>query len=275
MSNTDYFQDLLDRQAAAPRKNVLVVEGSTDVRFLNIVLDHAEFKKENPLARWIIGPAGGKDNVLRFIDRRPEWHGLVDRDALNDAELRVLRSEYRHLHILPRFCLESYLIEPDSLYAALLNQGTLPYHVTKKELSDRLLAPLPHAVEHGALWRVVHPLYDGLRERGFNGVLLDFNKNHTHQEIYDTLVEWNFYLEPVPLFNEFKRQIAIGQQMTQRKQLTQWVHGKSYWNYVVSPLLESLGDGRSRTKRMRSILKNLPLPDDLKDMLSFVRRPKY
>ena len=60
MSAQGGYQDLLERSASVPYKKVLVVEGPTDIQMLNLMLDKPEFKRENPMSRWILGAAGGK-----------------------------------------------------------------------------------------------------------------------------------------------------------------------------------------------------------------------
>ena len=112
MSAQGGYQDLLERSASVPYKKVLVVEGPTDIQMLNLMLDKPEFKRENPRSRWILGAAGGKSQVLKCLERQSDWHGLVDRDAWTEEEIRRAIQRYPNLHLLPRFCLENFLIDP-------------------------------------------------------------------------------------------------------------------------------------------------------------------
>lgn len=272
MSAQGGYQELLERSASVPYKKVLVVEGPTDVQMLNLMLDKPEFKRENPMSRWIIGAAGGKTQVLKFLERQPEWHGLVDRDAWTQEEIHEAIRRHPNLHLLPRFCLENFLIDPEEIYPALKSLRILPPSCTKQALTNKIQAAFPHALAHGALWRVIQPLYDGLMARGFNGVLLDFEREFDREAIYMHIDEWHRYLSPGPLMADYERMLKEGRALSEEQALRTWIHGKSFWRFVVLPALENPDRRISPERMLRLILKSMALPKDLMGALQFMRQ---
>lgn len=272
MAGRDAYAELMERSASAPYKQVLVVEGPTDVEFLTIMLAKPPFRRENPAARWILGAAGGKDQVLKFLSRQPKWHGLVDRDAWDEQEIACASSQCAGLHLLPRFCLENFVIEPRVVYGALPEGVRRSMRVSERAFCQRIYGQLSYAVRHGALWRAIQPLYDGLRARGFNGALLDYGAELSEQAVHATLASWHDYLDPARLLAEFRRQLAAGEALDREQQLAVWVHGKAFWKNAVAPTLEQLGDPLGAGARMRSLLRAMDPPEDLVDTLRFMMR---
>ena len=272
MSAQGGYQDLLERSASVPYKKVLVVEGPTDIQMLNLMLDKPEFKRENPMSRWILGAAGGKSQVLKCLERQSDWHGLVDRDAWTEEEIRRAIQRYPNLHLLPRFCLENFLIDPAEIYPALKDLHLLPPGCSERTLASKIEAALPHAIAHGALWRVIQPLYDGLMARGFNGVLLDFEREFERREIYEQIDEWHRYLSPAPLMDNYELRLKEGRALSKEQALRTWIHGKSFWRHVVLPALENPERRVSPERMLRLILRAMTLPEDLMAALQFMRR---
>jgi hypothetical protein len=50
---------------------------------------------------------------------RPSWIGIDDRDEWREADVVAAADKSPRLHILPRFCIESYLCDPGELWTAL------------------------------------------------------------------------------------------------------------------------------------------------------------
>lgn len=53
------------------------------------------------------------------------------------------------------------------------------------------------------------------------------------------------------------------QELSQDEQIKQWIHGKSFYVAVVNPALNVLLGQKSESDRRGSIIRTLPLPDDL------------
>lgn len=272
MASRDSYSQLMERSSSAPHKRVLVVEGPTDVDFLSIMLTKPPFRRANLSARWIIGSAGGKDQVLRFLSRQPKWYGLVDRDAWNQQEIDEARKKYPNLQLLPRFCLENFAIDPMTIYAALPQSARAQMGIGEQAFCQCIREQLPYAVRHGALWRAVQPLYDGLRDRGFNGALLDYGVELSEQSVRDTLVGWHEYLDPERLMADFARQLRLGEAMEPERQLAVWVHGKAFWKNAVAPVLAQLGDPLGAGARLRTLLRTMEPPQDLVETLKFMMK---
>ena len=107
----DAYRAMREEAAAARNKRVLLVEGRGDVDFLTYMLDKQPLRSAGFYSRFAIGAAGGKDNVLRMLEREPEWLGLVDRDAWSARTRDAYEGKLRNLYFLPRYCIENYLIE--------------------------------------------------------------------------------------------------------------------------------------------------------------------
>lgn len=54
-------------------------------------------------------------NDVFFKARNLEYHGLIDRDFLNDAEIQSIRQTYTNLFILNYYSIENYFFHPDNL----------------------------------------------------------------------------------------------------------------------------------------------------------------
>ena len=114
---------------------VLLVEGSDDVDAFRIFLD-----KKFPAweQAWHLVEAGNKRMVQQIAAAEPQWLGLVDRDEWTEDEIQQRMQETTNLLVLPRFCMESYLIEPGELYSkAVAKAINEALEETSEERGDR------------------------------------------------------------------------------------------------------------------------------------------
>jgi len=105
-----------DEQVGQTGKRVLLVEGQDDVAVYGILLSRrfgAAWEKD-----WALAAAGKKEFVLDILVGESTWLGLVDRDEWSQDLIVQKQARLPNLLVLPRFCLESYLIDPDELWAA-------------------------------------------------------------------------------------------------------------------------------------------------------------
>lgn len=260
MAYQRYYDDILDAHRGAPYKQVLVVEGSADVEFLDYMLDKEPYKSRNYYMQWIVAEAGGKENCLKMIERNEGWHALVDRDCWTDVEAEDMRRKYPTLHILPRFCIENYMCHPQEIFAAL---GKMQRTVKTEQKLARLFLPhMDDALRHGALWRAVQPLYNGLRDLGFNDVLLNF-RVPADEDIMKILNSWHSYLDPSRIQGEYYASLELARSLSLEDQLFRWIHGKYFFQNAVIPTLEASVDRRGIRAWRRHLLRNMPMPDDL------------
>ena len=258
MAVSDRPYDFILREAAAtPNKRVLLVEGTGDVAFLTLMLDKPPLRDENIFADWVIAPAGGKDAVLRLLKERPDLYAMVDRDAWSEAESRSVERKYPHLHILPRFCIENFLICPDELTQAI------PGFAKLENLIER---EIPQAVRHGCLWRAAQPLYEELLQAGFNRALLRYPPPN-EGEMQEVLASWQHLLSPENVRQRMAEHFLEMKDAPAQTLLRRYVHGKVFWRGCVEGLAARFFPGRKSDELRREVFRRLPMPKDLEDFL--------
>ncbi len=258
MASSSRPYDLILKEAAAtPNKRVLLVEGTGDVAFLTLMLDKPPLRDENIFATWVIAPAGGKENVLRLLKERPDLHAMVDRDAWNDQESANMERMYKNLHILPRFCIENFLICPEELSQAV------PGFV---KLTQQIEREIPQAVRHGCLWRAAQPLYEELLQAGFNRALLRYPPPD-EGEMEEVLASWQYLLSPENLKQRMQEHLQKVQDASTQSLLRRYVHGKVFWRGCVESLAARFFPGRKSDELKREIYRRLFLPKDLEAFL--------
>lgn len=269
----DAYRAMREEAAAARNKRVLLVEGRGDVDFLTYMLDKQPLRSAGFYSRFAIGAAGGKDNVLRMLEREPEWLGLVDRDAWSARTRDAYEGKLRNLYFLPRYCIENYLIDVNILEEIFGSRGC------GQELSQALRtirAQIPGAVRHGSLWRAVQPLYDELMGLGFNGALLRFDVP-SDSEIFEVLKSWDRLLDARRIYADYRAFEEKGSAMPVDEALRVWIHGKVFWRKSVAPALQEALGGMGEERLQRIIYRAMPLPTDvellLKGLLALEKSP--
>jgi hypothetical protein len=265
MSSRDLRDRIYQQHAVAQDKRVFLVEGIDDVAAYTLLLNR--FYSNNWEQRWAIAPAGNKRQLRELLTLEPNWLGLVDRDEWDAAALHTYTTNQPNLVVLPRFCLESYLILPSELWQALPDKQQEKVQGGHAEFEQALIQQLPNYLRHGVLWGVVTPLWEGLRALGFKESLASFDSMETAQDdtqIQQVLQAWDELLDPNRLLADFKGRLATAQQMTIPEQLKLQVHGKLYWEKVVNPEMNRYFGQLSAKKRRLKVLEHLPeLPEDL------------
>ena len=112
----DKVKKIRDEIIGVTSKRVLLVEGPDDVKAFTQLLNR---KRPGWELTWAVVDAGNKKIALEMAALAPDWLALVDRDEWTADEIEIYQTEYVNLFILPRFCLESYLIDPAELWLAL------------------------------------------------------------------------------------------------------------------------------------------------------------
>jgi hypothetical protein len=136
--------------------------------------------------------------------------------------------------------------------------------------TQSILAELPHYLRHGVLWKVVTPLWSGLRALGFKDALAAEHSVSTAQDdakIRRILGEWDQLLDPERIFSEFQQQLSDVQPLSVTEQLALWVHGKTFWKNVVEPHMKRLFGQMPEKDMKKEIFSKLALPDDLQPLL--------
>ncbi|MFK5970556.1 MAG: DUF4435 domain-containing protein [Candidatus Marithrix sp.] len=242
------LNEILEQEVGNTGKKVLLVEGEDDVKVYSMMLDRKFDKwKDN----WIITHANGKQKVIDILKEQPTWLGLVDRDEWSEERISQAENISPNLMILQRFCMENYLICPDELWEMLPERKQKIITGGLSKLQEEILNNKDEWVRHGVLWSVINPLWEGIKELGFKGKLLDIDNAQDNDKIKETLHGWHNFLEPEIIFNKFEeRLLSIMEENDEAKQLKQWIHGKKFYNECVSKVLNQfLGQESADNRR--------------------------
>ena len=261
MSKLDTLHnDIKQQHVGATGKKVLLVEGQDDVLAFRSWLGKLDANWEN---RWVVAPAGKKSNVLVLLEREPDWIGVVDRDEWSVQVIAEKQRDIPNLWVLPRFCLENYLCDPDELWAMLPQVQQQKIQGGPQALGAAITEQLPLWCQHGALWLVINPLWEGLRALGFKERLLAIQQAGNEQAIRQTLSEWHQFLEPEAIWADYQARLAEVLVWPDSWQLANAVHGKHFFPAVVHTALSQWLGPAKADERQQKLLQNAPAPADL------------
>jgi hypothetical protein len=234
---SDPHQKIQDLINPAGSRRALVVEGPDDKPFYERQLDAA-----HPTWRstWIVGVATGKQRVLDILKLEPTWIGVADTDESDATATAAYRVQHPNLHFTPRYCMESYYVLAAELWALLPTAIRASFPGGLPAFTAAINAPLDQWVRHGALWRVINPLWKGIRTRGFVDSLLDFNAAQNDGQIQATLAAWDAYLDPARLFADFQNELVAANGLPVDERLKTIVHGKHFFEDHVRVVLNNL-----------------------------------
>jgi hypothetical protein len=216
---------------------VLVVEGEDDKIFIERQLDVAH---PGWRSAWVVGVATGKSRVIDILRLEPTWLGLVDADEWDRTTVAQVKASTPALHVLQRYCMESYFILPSEVWALLPAVQQCLVTGGYAAFEAAMQAPLASWVRHGVLWQVVNPLWAGLKAKGFKNALLDINAAQNDQVIQTKLQEWDSYMDAATLYNNFQSSLTTAQALNTTQQLGTIVHGKSFFRAHVALTLTQL-----------------------------------
>ena len=261
MSGWTKAHEAIKDQLGKTGVRALVVEGDDDRDFFEALLNRHSPGWESG---WVIGSANGKGNVSKILTAESIWIGVVDCDEwTKNAATAAAAALGGRLHVLPRFCMESYLIHADELWASLpgAKQSKVAGGLTM--FTQAIHSDIDQWVRHGALWHAVNPLWAGLRAKGFKEALLDLQAAQDDTGIQNKLQEWHDHLEPIQIFAEFRRLRATASVQPLANQLNDWVHGKRRYHEHVVPALNRLIEQQSAKEWFTDLLRTLNVPADL------------
>jgi hypothetical protein len=245
-------------------KRALLVEGTDDVSLFRILLLRrwgAEWESD-----WVLADVGSKNIVPDILAQETDWLGIVDRDEWTDEVISAKQDELENLFVLPRFCMESYAVDPDELWEALPQKMQGKVAGGLEVLTGEIMRDKEKWLRHGVLWSAVNPLWSGLRALGFKEKLLGFDVAQNDIIIKETLKEWHGYLDPDQIFQSFTDKLNQGSGLSVKEQLHKWIHGKRFFLDHVHPVLNSyLGQCAAQT-RMIEIFRTCALPKDLEPL---------
>ena len=265
MNIVDRIQKIKTESVGATGVSVLLVEGPDDVAAFRIFLSNRP-QAAGWEQKWHLEAAGGKRHVLDMLKREPTWVGVVDRDELTAAECNAAVQASPNLVMLPRFCLESYLVDPQEIWPALgpIQQarvmGGLP------ALEQAILAQRTQWVRHAALWHTINPLWRALRDQGFKDSVLDPAVPWSDADLLAVLKDWHNTLDAQAIFLAVQVCEARLLGLPTAELLTQWVYAKKFYPMVVHAALNQLlGQMTEKDRRLKLLrhMAQVAVPADL------------
>jgi len=256
----DRIAKIKEQQLGITGKRVLVLEGTDDVDAF-----HGFLTRKFPgweLA-WVLAEAGNKDRVQRILKAEPSWLGLVDRDEWTQDELTRRQQEAPGLIVLPRFCLESYLIDPSELWAAFPEKQRLKVPGGEETLRNALLTEKARWVRHAALWHVINPLWGKLRALGFKEGVLDSTRVPDDDALLAVLKTWHDFLDAKQIFAVFQERHSQLQAIGEQELFAHWLYAKGFYPQVVHRELDKLLGQKPAKARRLALFKTRSVPDDL------------
>ncbi|MEN8218880.1 MAG: DUF4435 domain-containing protein [Pseudomonadota bacterium] len=255
------LQEILEKEVENTGKRVFLVEGEDDVEAYNRL-----FNRRFPFSweeEWMITHAGNKQKVIDILAAEPSWLGLIDRDEWSEDRILQEQNALSNLLVLPRFCMENYLICPDELWEALSDNQRVKINGGLPQLQAEILIDKDKWIRHGVLWSVINPLWEGIKVLGFKGALLDFDNAQDDTKIHEILNNWHNFLDPQTLFTQFQNRLNAVMAKDEAEQLKRWVHGKQFYHLYVHQVLNRLLGQENAEVRRKKILQTCPLPNDL------------
>jgi hypothetical protein len=266
MNIDDRIKNIKTQWLGATGKRVFLVEGPDDEDAFRIFLDHRP-QAAGWESRWHIEPAGNKGQVLSILKLEPTWLGVVDRDEWTVDECNAAVRDAPNLMLLPRFCLESYLVDPQEIWPALgpIQQakivGGLP------TLVQAVMAHRVHWARHAALWHAINPLWRSLRKQGFNDGVLDPSQPPLSNEALRAILDgWNLTLDASAILSAVQASETRFAAADATELLTQWIYAKKFYPMVVHAVLNQFLGQMSEKSRRLKILRHMArgaVPADL------------
>lgn len=256
----DRIKEIKQQSIGNTGVRVLLVEGIDDVAAFKIFLDRQAPGWER---QWHIEQAGNKKKVLEIIAKEATWFGLVDRDEWTSAEMQSYLNRHPNLLVLPRFCLESYLVDPVELWTAFPAKQQQKVTGGLAALQAALDNHKKSWIRHAALWHVIQPLWRALRTKGFPDGVLDTSNIPDDQTLLAKLKSWHDLLDAAATLQDVQHQITHLQGRSDTELFAHWIYSKRYYPEVVHPLLDQMLGQKPAKERRLALLRTLQPPADL------------
>jgi hypothetical protein len=84
--------------------------------------------------------AGGKSQVMAELSLSPEFFGIIDKDEWSEEDIDKKKRELSNLIIIPRYCMESYLVDPREIWDAVpeYQRKTKNYHEFRNAILENI-----------------------------------------------------------------------------------------------------------------------------------------
>lgn len=242
-------------------KRVLLVEGTDDVDAYSIFLTRKFPQWEQT---WAVAHIGNKRRLLEGVALERNWLGLVDKDEWSDLVQTQHKTDHPNLLVLPRFCLESYLVSPAELWQAFPPKQQAKVVGGEAVFRAALLANLREWIRHAALWHGVRPLWQQLRNAGLPDEVSRKPPVPTDHELSAFFQAWSGLLGDADALlvrvHELEAQL---QAMDADDFCQRWLHAKDFYAEVTHRVLDQLLGQKSAKDRQLAIFKTRQVPADL------------
>ena len=242
---------------------VLLVEGTEDVEAFRIFLGRKfpEWEKS-----WLLAPAGKKADVVKMLKSQEDWLGVVDRDEWTEVEILENTTACKNLAVLPRFCMESYLIDPAELWQAFPEKQRMKILGGEAQFRAELMTDLTGWIRHAALWHGGRPLWRQLRDLGFPDSVLGSPPMPDDNALRIKFKVWHSTLDADAVLAGVHALEAKLAAEDASKLCTQWLYAKNFYPQVVHQVLNRLLGQRPAKERRLSILRSRVVPADLDEL---------
>lgn len=201
--------------------------------------------------------------MLDVLKKEPQWIGVIDCDEWSADAVQEAGQQRENLYVLPRFCIESYLINPHEIWSALPQKQQQKIAGGEAELKAEIEVEISNWIRHAALWHVIHPLYANLRESNHRDLLLDPSNVPDQVELKSVLESWLRNIEPENIAESVAAQVAEFCQLPLQKIYSKYLYAKKFYPMVVHAVLNSLLGQKTEKDRVQALLRTLILPADL------------
>lgn len=240
-------------------KKAVLVEGKEDKVAYELLFGKKYSNWENHL---LFYPTGGKIKVIDELKQSPDFIGIIDKDEWSEEDIAESKKELSNLIVIPRYCMESYLVDPEEIWQAL--PPNRRKDVKYDDFRNAVLENLENWTRHAALWHAVLPLYRILKKSGFNQILLNHTDIIENEEfIKEKLNEWHKILDPEDTYKKYLALFSEINSLNLREKLHQWIHGKKFWEQHVSQTLISFFGQENYAKE---IWKRREIPRDWEEI---------
>ena len=244
---------------------VLLVEGADDVD----IFEHF-FDQHSPgwRSQFFIAEAGGKNRVKSgVVTHHQDWAGIVDLDEFSLAQVQDMAAESDQIHVLPRFCIESYFCHPDEIWPLIPTQRQSRLVGGLDEFSQLVEVHVDDWVAHGAMWRVLRELYHQTRLPAE----LESAPVTSLVRIREILSNWHNNLSPDQVIESYERELEKAQALSIEDKLTQYIHGKKFFNQVVVQILDQSFSGKGADDWVEKFRDaKISPPPDLHDVMDWM-----
>jgi hypothetical protein len=242
-------------------KRVLLVEGTDDVDAYSIFLTKRFPQWEQ---FWAVAHMGNKRQLLEGVALERNWLGLVDKDEWSDEVQAQYKADNPNLLVLPRFCLESYLVSPAELWQAFPPKQQAKVEGGEAVFRAAMVANLREWIRHAALWHSVRPLWQQLRNAGLPDEVSRKPPVPTDPELSAFFQTWSGLLgDADALLSRVHELEARFQAIEVEDFCLRWLHAKDFYSEVVHRVLDQLLGQKTAKERRSAIFRTRQVPADL------------